>query len=85
MIAKEASFKIELKVLNEKLDLATKDRSLMVTDLVPHVVKTLFSSDSISAMLADLKEKAMLVSRGTSFEGGCRHAYWLDPEEYEGL
>ncbi|GKF25838.1 hypothetical protein Tco_0081732, partial [Tanacetum coccineum] len=63
MIAKEASFKTELEVLNEKLDLAIETRSLIVTDLVPHVVKTLLSSDSFSVMLADLHEKVMLVSR----------------------
>ncbi|GKD97847.1 hypothetical protein Tco_1381744 [Tanacetum coccineum] len=68
MLATEASLKTELEALKEKLDLANEDRSLMVTGLLPHVVKTLFSSNFFSILLADLQTKAMLVSRVQAFE-----------------
>nr|GEZ21086.1 hypothetical protein [Tanacetum cinerariifolium] len=45
-----------------------RSRALMVTDLLPHVVKTLISCDSFSTLLADLQRKAILVSRAQAFE-----------------
>ncbi|GJS50423.1 hypothetical protein Tco_0623785 [Tanacetum coccineum] len=59
---------IESLLLKEKLDLANEDHSLMVTDLPPHAVKTLLSSDSFSAMLAGLQEKVMFVRRGQALK-----------------
>ncbi|GJW62698.1 putative retrotransposon protein [Tanacetum coccineum] len=49
-------FKTELEALKEKLDLANEDRSLMVTDLLPHVVKTLLSRDYFSFQLENIKD-----------------------------
>ncbi|GJX03636.1 hypothetical protein Tco_0189552, partial [Tanacetum coccineum] len=68
MLATEASLKTELEALKEKLNLDNEDRSLMVTGLLPHVVKTLFSSNFFSILLADLQTNAMLVSRAQAFE-----------------
>nr|GFC38230.1 hypothetical protein [Tanacetum cinerariifolium] len=61
-VATEASLKTELEVFKEKLDSANEDRSLMVTDLLPHVVKILISSDSFSTLLAGLQRKACLLA-----------------------
>nr|GEZ34445.1 hypothetical protein [Tanacetum cinerariifolium] len=68
MLATEASLKTELEASKEKHDPANKDRSLMVTDLLPYVVKTLLSSKSFSTLLADLQRKAILVSRAQASE-----------------
>ncbi|GJZ72152.1 hypothetical protein Tco_0636003 [Tanacetum coccineum] len=68
MLAIEASLSVVLEVLKEKLDLDNEDHSLMVTDLPPHAVKTLLSSDSFSAMLAGLQEKAMFIRRGQALK-----------------
>ncbi|GJS96913.1 hypothetical protein Tco_0803881 [Tanacetum coccineum] len=68
MLATEASLKAEIESLKEKLDSAMEDRSLMVTDLLPHAVKVLLSSDSFSTLLADLQKKAMLVGRAQALE-----------------
>ncbi|GKC73217.1 hypothetical protein Tco_1119100, partial [Tanacetum coccineum] len=57
MLATEASLKAEIESLKEKLDSAVEDRSLMVTDLLPHAVKVLLSSDSFSSLLVDLQKK----------------------------
>ncbi|GJR32808.1 hypothetical protein Tco_1109040 [Tanacetum coccineum] len=57
MLATKASPKAEIESLKEKLDYAVEDRSLMVTDLLPHAVKVLLSSDSFSTLLLkDLKD-----------------------------
>ncbi|GJW41306.1 putative reverse transcriptase domain-containing protein [Tanacetum coccineum] len=68
LLATEASLKAELEVLKGKLDLVNEYRSLMVTDLLPHVVKKLISSDSFSALLADLQKKTMFVSKAQAFK-----------------
>nr|GEX49735.1 hypothetical protein [Tanacetum cinerariifolium] len=52
ILATKASLKAELEVIKEKLDFANEDRSLMVTDLLPHAIKTLLSSDSFGIALA---------------------------------
>ncbi|GKD62271.1 hypothetical protein Tco_1299780 [Tanacetum coccineum] len=68
MLAIEASLKAEIESLKEKIDSAMEDRSLMVTDLLPHAVKVLFSSDSFSSLLVDLQKKAMLIGKAHAFE-----------------
>ncbi|GJZ48606.1 hypothetical protein Tco_0602438 [Tanacetum coccineum] len=68
MLATKASLKTKLEVLKEKLESTNEDLSLMVTDLLPHVVKTLLSSDSFSTLLDDLQRKVMLVSMAQAFE-----------------
>nr|GEV95082.1 hypothetical protein [Tanacetum cinerariifolium] len=68
MLATEGNLKTELEVLKEKLYLTNEDFSLMVTELLPHAMKTLLSSDSFISLLADLHKKAMLVSRPQPFE-----------------
>ncbi|GJZ76060.1 hypothetical protein Tco_0640525 [Tanacetum coccineum] len=86
MLATEAILKAELEVFKEKLDLANEDHSLMVTDLLPHVVKKLISSDSFSALLAYLQKKAMLVRRAQAFEeviGMCISLQLEDVNDYD--
>ncbi|GJY47356.1 hypothetical protein Tco_0436419 [Tanacetum coccineum] len=68
MHATETSLRAELEILKEKLDLTNEDHSLMVKDLLLHAVKTVLSSDSFSAILAGLQEKAMFVSRGRALK-----------------
>ncbi|GJU90087.1 hypothetical protein Tco_1302510 [Tanacetum coccineum] len=67
-LAIEASLKAEIESLKEKIDSAVDDRSLMVTDLLPHAVKFLFSSDSFSSLLVDLQKKVMLIDKAQDFE-----------------
>ncbi|GJR46666.1 ribonuclease H-like domain-containing protein, partial [Tanacetum coccineum] len=76
----EKSKHFEINVHLEKLELANEDHSLLVTGLLSLVVKTLLSSDSFSAALTSLQEKAMLVSRSQALREVSDEGIGLKPE-----
>ncbi|GKE78413.1 hypothetical protein Tco_1544533, partial [Tanacetum coccineum] len=81
MLATEASLKAKIKSLKDKLESAIEDRSLMVIDLLPHTLKVLLTSDSFSAILADLQKKVMLVGRAQAFEEvAALLCMWMSPD-----
>ncbi|GKB22593.1 hypothetical protein Tco_0861994 [Tanacetum coccineum] len=77
----KASLKNDLEALQEKPELANEDCSLLATCLLPHVVNILLSSDSFSATLTGLQEKAMLVSRSQALKEVSNKGIGLKPED----